>query len=94
MTIRLTRATHAYAFRVADVPDVTVQGTTITPDTLTVEFLDREGARTTRAIVSGPDREDGTLSRVSRHSLPVPADHWPEWVAFEVAGCTPDGWER
>jgi hypothetical protein len=94
MTAHLARETHAFYFRVSDVPDLTVDGITTTPASLTVEFLDVEGARTTRVSVTGRDREpDGTLHPHSSHSLPLAEGEWPEWVAFEVAGCVPEGWE-
>lgn len=93
MTTLLSRTCHAHQFRVADEPDVTVRGITISPRSLDIEFLDVEGARTTRVTVSGQDRVGGALNPASSHTLGIALEDWPRWVADRVAECTPDGWE-
>jgi hypothetical protein len=93
VTTLLSRTSHTFHFRVANEEDVTVQGTTVSPRDLDVQFLDEEGARTTRAWVTGYDREpDGTLNRHRSHSLCIDRADWPRWVARRVAECTPEGW--
>jgi hypothetical protein len=88
------RECHTYFFRVTDKPDVTAGGVTVSPRSLTVEFLAADGERTTRAMVTGPDRNPDRTLGPGRHTVTIGRERWDAWVAGLVGGCVPDGWER